>query len=436
VAGARARFSLVEYGAPVDLCKEIANASGVDRARSTQIILEAGARAASSLGLSYNPISIDARGVRAIDFAGLIRLGPSLELEVAPKFLGLDDTGNRWREDFFFLSTLSRHGRLLATERLSASGGAPRDLSTLVARSLITMYESCKRRPLRSYRSEKESDFYIDGDPDPSDLIFPGPDGFEQEVIRFDRKNGWNASICAAAKALIPEVGDPAASAGLLRLIEDLSPQILGGAAGRKPIPSRHRLWKPVHELSLDVLKGLGMDYKQGHAHAPGYLVSTWRVWEDLITVSARLGFGRSAVSPQKGFPLGTKHKVSLGNQRSTVSVFPDCVIDSDGARPRMLLDAKYKGHVERGSLRIAEADVYEAFAFSKATGCERVLLAYPALPSSGRYPVGACSVFERVAIDNVQIVGVQIETRSISKTGALRVFSSALANQFPEMFL
>ncbi len=422
----RTRLSLVEYGAPVDLSRAIVEAIGVDRTKANSLLIEAGSRAASSLRLNYNPISVDAKGARAIDFAGLIRLAPSLELEVAPKFLGLDDADAAWREDFFFLSTLSRHGHLLASERLSASGGTPRDLSTLVARSITSMYEARKRRPLRSYRSVRETDFFIDGDPDPVDLIFPSPDGFEQELIRFDRRNGWNADIVAAAKELLPEVSDPSAAGSLVRLIEDLSPQN-APANRRKPIPARHRAWKPLHELSLDVLGGLGLNYKQGQAHAPGYLVDTWRVWEDLMTVAARLGFCRNAVVPQRGYPLGTKTKISTGAV-SKLSVYPDCVIESDSTRPRMLLDAKYKGHVEKGQLRISEADIYEALAFSKATGCNLVALAYPAQPGDAPQPVGTCTVFEKAVVDTIQIVGIQIESRLISKTGALRVFAANMA--------
>ena len=426
MAHTRARLSLVEYGAPVDLSRAIAEAIGVDRTKANSLLMEAGSRAASSLRLNYNPISVDAKGVRAIDFAGLIRLAPSLELEVAPKFLGLDDTDAAWREDFFFLSTLSRHGRLLASEHLSASGGTPRDLSTLVARSITSMYEARKRRPLRSYRRVREADFFIDGDPDPVDLIFPSPDGFEQELIRFDRRNGWNADIVAAAKELLPEVSDPSTAGSLVRLIEDLSPQN-APANRRKPIPARHRAWKPLHELSIDVLGGLGLNYKQGQAHAPGYVVDTWRVWEDLLTVAARLGFGRNAIVPQRGYPLGTKIKISTGAV-SRLSVYPDCVIEPEGARPRMLLDAKYKGHVEKGQLRIGEADIYEALAFAQATGCNLVALAYPAQPGEAPQPVGTCTVFEKVVVDAVQIVGIQIESRLISKTGALRVFAANLA--------
>lgn len=430
----RTRLSLVEYGSPVDLSHAIADAIGVDRIKANSLLLEAGNRAASSLRLNYNPISVDAKGTRAIDFAGLIRLAPSLELEVAPKFLGLDDTDTAWREDFFFLSTLSRHGRLLASERLSASGGTPRDLSTLVARSITSMYEARKRRPLRSYRRVREADFFIDGDPDPVELIFPSPDGFEQELIRFDRENGWNGDILAAAKELLPEVSDPSAASSLVRLIEDLSPQNVA-ANRRKPIPARHRAWKPLHELSVDVLGGLGLSYKQGQSHAPGYLVNTWRVWEDLLTVAARLSFGRSAVVPQQGYPLGTKIRMRTG-ALSKLSVYPDCVIEQDGTRPRMLLDAKYKGHVEKGQLRISETDIYEALAFSKATGCNLVALAYPAQPGAVPQPVGACMVFEKVVVDSVQIVGIQIETRLISRAGALRAFAANMAAGLVTAFL
>jgi 5-methylcytosine-specific restriction enzyme subunit McrC len=324
---------------------------------------------------------------------------------------------------FFFLATLSRHGRLLATERLSASGGAARDLSTLVARSITMMYEAQKRRPLRSYRRVREADFFVDGDPDPLDLIFPSPDGFEQDAIRFDRRNGWNADIVSAAKALLPEVGDPTTVGSLVRLIEELSPQS-GPGGRRKVIPNRHRAWRPLHEISIDVLGGLGINYKQGQAPAPGYLVSTWRVWEDFLAVGARLTFGRAAVISQKGFLLGTKTKLSSGAV-SKLSVFPDCVIDGDGARPRMLLDAKYKGHVEKGQLRITEADIYEALAFSRATACNIVVLAYPAQPAEAPQSVGTCTVFEKVQVGAVQIVGVQIESRLISKRGALRTFSA-----------
>lgn len=426
--GGRTRLSLVEYGAPVDLCLTIAEATGLDRGRVIQMLDETGARVASSLGFKANPISVDAKGARVVDVAGLIRLGPSLELEIAPKFLGLDDADARWREDFFFLSTLSRHGRLLASERMSASGGAPRDLSVLVARALVDMYQARKRRPLRSYRRVKEMGFFIDGDPDPVDLLFPEPDGFEQEVIRFDRRNAWNGTISAAAQELLPEVSEAATAAKLTRVIEDLAPQSRPNIAMRKPIPARHRTWQSLHDLSVDVLKGLGLTYKQGQAHAPGYVVSTWQIWEDFLTIASRIAFGRLAVSAQKGFVLGSRIRPAVGRAPRKLNVYPDFIIEGDGTRPRFLLDAKYKGKVEGGTLRIVEADVYEAMAFAKATRCNHVVLAYPAPPDEPPNSPGSCMVFERVTIDHVHVVGIQVEIRGISRKGALKRFAENLS--------
>ena len=429
----RSRLSLVEYGAPVDLSYKIAASVGADRSKANNLLLDAGRRVSISLGLNYNPISIDPVGARAIDFSGLVRLTPSLELEVAPKFLGGEDADSTWREDFFFLATLSRHGRLLPAEHLSASSGVPRDLPTLVARSIASMYEACKRRPVRSYRQVKQEDFFIEGDPDPIDLIFPSPEGFEQEVTRFDRQNSWNADIVAAAKTLLPEVNDPSAAGFLIRLIGDLSPQNVS-VNRRKPIPARHRAWKPLHELSVDVLGGLGVNYKMGRAQSPGYLVATWRIWEDLLLMASRMAFGRSAAITQKGFTLGTKIKRGATTEIS-FSVFPDCVIEGDGLRERFILDAKYKGHVEKGQVRIAESDIYEALAFSRATCCNLVVLAYPAIPTDKPLPVGTCTLFETIRIDTVQIFGVQIESRLISKVGALHTFAMNLAAGIPALF-
>src|SRR5207247_11148151 len=140
----------------VELTAEAADDTGIDGRKSRQLIVAAGQRAARTLGFSSNPLIVDMDGVQATDIAGMIRLGPSLELEIAPKFLGLDGDHVHWREDFYFLANLSRHGRLLASERLRASSGAPRDLAALVARALVDMYWENRRQPLRSYRRTYE----------------------------------------------------------------------------------------------------------------------------------------------------------------------------------------------------------------------------------------------------------------------------------------
>lgn len=422
-AGARHRLSLIEYGSPVDLVGQVAVAASIERPKARHLLQSAGERAARTLGFSTSPLLVGPEGVRAIDVAGMVRLAPSLELEIAPKFLGLDSDDPRWREDFYFLANLSRHGRLLALERLRASGGARTDLAALVARSLAGMYWDNRRRPLRAYRRSVVEDFFVDGEIDPFDLCFPQPDGFQQEVIRYDRRNTFNASIVAAAKELLPEVSATDAVAGLVRLIDDLPGQGRPEPHRSRRLPGRYRSWQPVVDLSNDVIKGLGLSYREGFATAPGYLVNTWRVWEHLLIVAMRLVFGRKAVASQRPHALGTRTRFPSG-VTSTLNVYPDLIIMPDKPRPAFIIDAKYKTSAEKGPVRMAEADTYEALAFARAAACGSVVLAYPALPSGVHRPLGHTSLFERVEVDGVRIYGVQVELRGISRRSGLRVFS------------
>lgn len=423
--GARKRFSVVEYGPSTDLAGQIASASGVNRDKAWRLIDGAGERIARTLGFNTNPVQTDAKGTRVSDVAGMIRLAPSLELEISPKFLGVDETDSNWREDFYYLANLSRHGRLLASERLRAASGAPQDLAALVARSLAGMYRDNRRKPLRAYRTARETSFSIEGDIDPFDLQFPDADGYPQDIIRYDRRNSFNASIVGAAKTLLPDVSDPVAVKELLRLIEDLPQQGRPDPFRARKVPARSRAWQPIIDLSNDVLRGLGISYKIGMAAAPGYVVGTWQTWEHLLTVAARFGYGLDVVRAQKEQRLGTRQRSSSA-EASAFNVLPDLLIT---AETRFILDAKYKTNSEKGKLRISEADAYEALAFSKATGCESVVLAYPALPGKQRLPLGQVDLFERISIDETQIYGVQIEVRGISQKGGLTSFSKEMCS-------
>lgn len=429
--GARKRLSVVEYGAPADLAAQIASAAGIDKGHAGRLIDAAGERIARTLGFNTNPIQTDAKGTRISDVAGMIRLAPSLELEIAPKFLGLEETDSTWREDFYYLANLSRHGRLLASERLRAASGAPQDLAALVARSLATMYRDNRRKPLRAYRTARELSFSIEGDIDPFDLQFPDADGYPQDVIRYDRRNAFNASIVGAAKSLLPGVSDPVAVKELLRVIEDLPQQSRPEPYRTKKVPGRSRGWQPVIDLSNDVLRGLGISYKTGTAAAPGYVVGTWQTWEHLLMVAARFSFGRDAVRAQKEQRLGTRQRATSA-ETSALNVFPDLLITANESR--FVLDAKYKTNSEKGRLRISEADTYEAFAFSKATDCKSVVLAYPALPGKQQLPIGRVDLFERIIIDKTRIYGVQVEVRGISRKGGLTAFSGRMRSELTDL--
>lgn len=430
---ARRRFQLAEYGAPVDLIGQLTHQANIDRDRAARLIAAAGERAAKSLRFSNSPLFAEGGGIRAADFAGMIRLGPAIELEVAPKFLGKDEINSRWREDFYFLANLSRHGRLLASERLRASGSAPKDLASLIARSLTGMYWDNRRRPLRAYRRARIDDFFVEGDVDPVDFRFPESDGFRQEVVRYDRNNQFNAAILTAARALLPETGDTEAAAGLLRVVQDLPPQKLSAARRLRTVPGRSRAWQPVIDLSNDVIDGFGLSYKEGASSAPGYVLSTWQAWEDLLTIAVRLVYGSALATAQKEYLLGTRTNIPAGTT-SNVRVYPDLIVDSPEL-PQFIIDAKYKTNAQKGAVRIAESDTFEAMGFAKASGCERVVFAYPALASSTIAELGETSFFESIKIGATHIYAAYVEVRGISQRGGIEKFGRNLKSGLKKMF-
>lgn len=426
------RWSLVEYGEPSEIVGSIADSVGLARHQVKDLLMSCGSRVGKTLGFSKNPISITGDGVRAIDVAGLLRAAPGIEIEIAPKFLGLDATNPRWREDFFFMATLSQHGRLLPSDRLTASTGERGDLHTLVARAMTDMFMDNNRRPLRSYRTHRFADFSFDGDIEPEEIINPGPDGYEQTNIVYDRNNVYNATILAAAKEILPNLRDPSIIAKLERMIQALSPQRnLSEAPRARILPSRAKRWQSLYDLSVEVLKGFGLSFKSGSARAPGYLLNTWRVWEDLLGIGLQLGMGSNRVRLQKPSSLGIRHRIIDGkiDGKSSATVTPDAMVfDALHANVSFLVDAKYKGHIEDGRTRISESDLYEALAFMSATNCTKIVLAYPSL-STASLSLGETRAFEQINVDKFKIIGVEVETKGISSAGGLLRFSKRYAS-------
>jgi hypothetical protein len=171
--------------------------------------------------MSQSPLLVSAEGVRAIDFAGLLKVAPRIELEIMPKFLGGGEVSQDWREDFFLLSTLSRHGQLLGSDRLRALSSRNTDIASLVGRALVEMYWDNHRRPLKTYRRQTVREFAVEGDLDPEAMLTPKPDGYEQTILQYNRQNEFNAAIRAAARELAPEVRDPQVRALLVAPVID-----------------------------------------------------------------------------------------------------------------------------------------------------------------------------------------------------------------------
>lgn len=422
------RFTAVEYAKPSALHEEIAKRSGVSVSTARELLLRAGDRVRGILGLESVPLTINADRFQFQNVAGLLVLASGLELEIAPKFLG---SVPGWREDFFLLAMLSHHGRLLDNEGLKSSARANSDLATLIGRSLIEMYWKNQRRPLRTYRRLRQSEFAIEGDFDPEDLSVPTEEGFPQSVTSFTHENPYNAVIRAAATGLAPIVPDVETRGHLERLAQHLPYQQRPSRLQDRRLPSRARAWQPAFDLSLDILRGLGGAYDPKNALAPGYVMQTWQVWEQLVSLSLRNALLPKNVLLQSPNRLGTR--TQDGSVR-VLNVVPDAIVktgENSGSR-HVIVDAKYKGRVDRSTTSISNADIYESLAFSRATGISEVVLVYPMpadrTPSHGAV-VGHATEFSRAVADGVLIRAVELSVCGISGRRGLKLFADALAN-------
>jgi len=359
----------------------------------------------------------------------MLRAGSQIELEVAPKFLG--SSYPAWREDFFFLAMLSRHGRLLSAERLRALATPNGDLSTLVARALIQMYWDNHRRPIRTYRMAVEQDFNLIGEIDAEDLLLPSDEGFTQTTLRYDRSNAFNGTIHTALTSLLGDVRDSETRLNMERIVHSLGKQAPIKNARQRRLPSRSRSWQPTVDLAVDVLNGFGLSLEKGGARAPGFVLDTWRVWEDLLTLALRAELGGKTVSAQRGLQLGTRTRMVSGTADAVrpVNVTPDLRIDGASlGMGDLLVDAKYKGRVDQGRQRIAESDVYEALAFAHASGgVNKVVLVYPLAGPALLQVTGTSTSIERIDIGAVEIWGIEVETRGISKRGGVQKFAKGV---------
>lgn len=422
------RFTIVEYAKPSAIHEEIARGANVSASTARELLLRAGDRLRGILGLESTPLSFNGDRIQFQNVAGLLILSPGLELEIAPKFLG---SALGWREDFFLLAMLSHHGRLLDAEGLRSSAQATSDLATLIGRSLIEMYWKNQRRPLRTYRRLHYSEFALEGDFEPEDLSIPLEEGFPQLVTSFTRENHYNAVIRSAAAGLAPVVPDVETRLRLERLAHHLPYQPRPSRLHDRRLPSRSRAWQPTFDLSLDILRGLGGAYDPKNALAPGYVMQTWQVWEQLVSISLRSAFSPKNVSLQSAKKLGTR--VQNGAIRA-LEVVPDAIISfiDGGSTRQMIVDAKYKGHVDRSSKSISNADIYESLAFARATGIREVALVYPRVVEGAHGPndrVGHGAEFARAIADGVLIRAIELGVSGISGRRGLNLFTDALAS-------
>lgn len=379
-----------------------------------------GERVRRILGVSAPPVHLEDDTLIAEDIAGLIRLLPNLEIEIAPKFLG--DKWPSWREDFLVVANIARSGQLLIREGIASTTGVRDDLASLVARTFVDLFERNRRRPLRTYRPHTTEEWSLDGDVEPEEIMLPGAEGYRVRRIALSGSNRYNAQISRAAALLAPEVRDGIVQRQVRRIAQRLGPQPSSSSRPKAHVPSRHRLWQQCYDLANEINAGFGVRLEPGKYSSPGYVLTTWLAFEHLLVTAMRVGLQHAQITYHPRFALGKR------TDGSAVVVEPDLFVRrADGGLA--VFDAKYKGRAERAP-SIAPADLYEALAFAEATGQQRVTLLYPRPTDGGAVlPAGSVEVFDEVTVGDRIVAGATIECRGISKSGGFLSFAKGFAS-------
>jgi len=413
------RILLHEYGTPKSI-EELAVVADTTPQNLRSLLGRAGARIAKALSLSSSPFVMDSNTVRAVNVAGTIRLSSQIELEVVPKYLGFSEDDVHWKEDFYLLSTLSRHGKLLEGDNIHTTSAFRSSLYDIAGRALAEGFVPLRRNLLRKYRRNQFEDYSIDGDIRFEDAFVRLPDGIPQENVTFDKKNEYNATILAAMRYVQPHISDPRVQRILRDSITVLSPQ--SDAELDRPrltLPGRALRWKREYDLAYDIIHGMGVVFTDGTILSPGFMVSTWQIWEWLLNIAIRVGEPTLSVVSQKPFPFGSC-QTAIEQQ---LHVYPDIsTIRSDTGETVYLVDAKYKRLSLYNNREADRSDIYEALAFCRASGCNRLFLAYPC--ETGLADDMRIRLIETYRIDGNTIYIIQIPVHGLATPGGLRNFS------------
>lgn len=413
----RVRVPATEYVTSTDVMPALV-AAGMTTTQATAVLARNSARLRRSLGLPEGdgPFIIDGETLKIVDVAGVVRLSPGVELDIAPKFLGFEYPG--WREDLLAISNYTQRGKFTA-QHVRARVGHTGDLASTIGRAFVDEFWRHYRKPLRLYREQRWRDLSLDGDLDTDEVHERSPDGFPQRAVVLDRRNAYNAVMAQAAEVLVADVRDSSVRAQLLRVRGLLGAQ---GPPPRhlRPVPARHEPWAGLVELSQRIASGADLTLHADRYEAPGYVVRTWEAWERLTFVAIRNRLGFASVAAQQEHVWGRR-------DAGDINVKPDITIENSG--DTRLVDAKYKTRLDRKNQRISQGDLMEAAAFMAACDAERIVLLYPRAASAGTPRLcGSATIFDSATVaPGRRILGVDVEVRGFSARNEHRRFGERL---------
>ena len=393
---------------------------GLPVATLRSLFLQSSGRLRRELRLREEPFTFLEDAVSATGIAGIIRLGPRIEVEVIPKCFHAGNS--EWRNDFMVMAAVTRMGRILLREQVSARfRNEHRDVLSLLAAVFLEELERLSRVPIREYVRSSWVDSNLDGELDFEEFWQTHSDGFVQGGVRLSVDNQFMAVISDTASFLGAASSDRGVGLRLGRLAAAFQSVVRGRIPKR--VPGRYVRWQQLYDLAVAVRNGLGMQLSpDGALKAPGFVLNTERGWEDLLAVSlATQGEDlRTRVKPAS--KLGTR----LPGMRDVLT-YPDLVLNPPSVEGPIVVDAKYKGTRDRPIKQISSDDLYEALAFLEAQQCHVAVLVYPGSGSSEQFDTGMLIPFDEVTVGSRQVIGANVSTNGVGQTRGLERFGHRL---------
>ena len=393
-----------------------------------RLFIESSSRLRRELRLRDEPFTFTREMVSTIGIAGIIRLGPRVEIEIVPKCF--DSENADWRNDFMVMAAVTKLGRILRREQVSARFRTEhRDVLSLIAAVFLEEFDRLSRVPIREYVRSSWIDSNIDGELDYGEFWQSHPDGFVQDGVRLSVDNQFMGVIVEAAHYLGTASADRGIGQRLCRLAAAFHSVVIGRI--RERVPGRYVRWQQLYDMAVAVRNGLGMQLSSdGALKAPGFVLNTERGWEDLLAIALTTQGSdlRTMVKPKS--ILGTRHP-----SMAEVATYPDLVLNPPSVEGPIVVDAKYKGTVKRPLKQISSDDLYEVLAFLQARQSAVAVLVYPGGSSlEDKGDTGMLIPFDEVRVGALRVIGASLITKGVGRTRGLAVFGRRLGESVLEI--
>ena len=424
------RLALHE-GAPAIPLFRLEEATGLAARRLRYLLEERSYQLRTDLRLRSDPFTLDSTSLVTNGVAGVVRLAPDVEVEIVPKCVTPDYSG--WREDFLFMATVTRRGRIFRRERVSASHHDDNgDLLTLLAIIVLDELQRLIRLPIREYRRLAWTGVDIDGEIDYSEA-WPRPEGFRQTGSRLSTDNRFMGVIREAVDYLATASGNHRIGQQLKLLATQLGEPVPGRDVDR--VPGRYSGWQELYDLARDVLAGYGMQLVPGgRLRSPGFLLNTERCWEEVVGRALKAHVGQLRVQIHPTLTLGRRFRPERPAYPDRLIATPDLIVSTPLYPGIIVVDAKYKGSVARPMTAINRADLYEALGFIRAADCSVAILVHPEGGHLSATTTGAVIIFDRVVIDHCEVFGITVSTRGIGRVRGFADFGRRLGQSLIEI--